>query len=64
MYSSSKSDSEIDNVIEKIEDTKSSNCWLPPVPILETQFNAVPSYIDMQCHLYLQIQNKGIKYTN
>lgn len=53
-YSDFQSEPEFDYSIVSIENDKFVNHWLPPVRLVKSQLNAVVSYVDMQCHIYLQ----------
>lgn len=47
----------------KIKSIKYNNCWLPPIPITDSRFNAIVTNVDMQCMLYLQNKDEGIQNT-
>uniref|UniRef100_A0A2S2NKN9 RING finger protein n=2 Tax=Schizaphis graminum TaxID=13262 RepID=A0A2S2NKN9_SCHGA len=53
-YSDSQSESEFNYSIVSDENDKCVNSWLPPARLVKSQFNAVVSYVDMECHIYLQ----------
>ncbi|XP_025195551.1 RING finger protein 17-like isoform X2 [Melanaphis sacchari] len=53
-YSDSQSESEFNYSIETIENDKFVNCWLPPACLDKSEFNAVVTNVDMECHIYLQ----------
>lgn len=60
VYSGPSSESEVNNFL-KLKSLEYTNCWMPPDPITNSQFNAVVSYVDMKCGLYLQNKDGGIK---
>lgn len=61
-----ETNSELNNSFEVLEEfiteNTTENHWLPPARIMKSQFKATVLYVDMQCHVYLQILNEGTKY--
>jgi len=60
-FSTSESEPEFNNSLVPVKNYKSINHWLPPARLVKSQFNAIVSYIDMECHVYLQNLDSGIK---
>lgn len=63
---SSSSQSEHSNLeiaysINTLEDMTSNHCWLPPIPLTNNHFNALPTYVDLQCNVYFQNNDDGMK---
>lgn len=59
---SEHSDLEIDNSINNLKNIQSYQCWLPAIPpSTNYHCNALPTSVDMQCNVYFQNIDDGMK---
>lgn len=40
------------------------NSWMPPTPLVKSQFNAIVTNVDLECHVFFQILDDGMKKNN
>jgi len=59
--STSQSESEFNDSNVSKENDKFINAWMPPAPLVESQFNVTGTNVDMKCHVYFQILDEGMK---
>lgn len=52
---------ELKTTFETFKHTEPVNCWLPHPPITSSSFEAIPTFVDYQCVVYLQLKNDGMK---
>lgn len=57
----SQSESEFNYSSVSEENYKFINSWMPPTSLVKSKFNAIVTNVDLECHVYFQLLDDGMK---